>query len=174
MRMRIARHVVGPSCQPVPRPNPTAASRFASHNVVGEGRALHDGIAGRYATCSSGGGWHALCSVGGGFMLCMLEVLKGMRHIQMVVDGMLCVLHAVESVLCMLEVPEGMPHIQMVVDCMLYVLEVLEAARCVLLCMPEAVDGVMRLLEVPEVIRCMRLVCWRPWRAYATCWSCRR
>ena len=57
----------------------------------------------------------------------------------------------------MLEVLEGMRQVQMVVDRMLYVLEVLEAARCVLLCRLEAVEGMLCLLEVPEAMRFMPL-----------------
>jgi len=75
------------------------AGRAAGHATCSTGGgdcALHDGTAERHATRSNGGG--LLVEV----MLYMLEgwngtrrvpeAMEGMRHVQMVVDGMPCVL----------------------------------------------------------------------------------
>ena len=50
------------------------------------------------------------------------------------------------------------------------VLEVPEAIRCALHCMLEAVESALWLLDVLEVMRCVLLVCWRPWMVCSACW----
>jgi len=72
-------------------------------------------------------------------MICLLEVLEGMPRVR------LCILEAVAGTLCLLEVLE-----------VLEVQEVPEMMRCVLLSMPDAVEGVLCLWKCRRRRRCRR------------------
>ena len=60
---------------------------------------------------------------------------------------------------------------------LLEVLDMPEVIRCVLLCMQEDMEGVLcllEMLEMREVMRCVLSVCRRLWRVRSVCWTCPR
>jgi len=92
-----------------------------------------------------------------------------------VVEVMVRVLEAVDNMLHVLEVLEGMHCVPV------HMLEVLDGSpfaggaggvRCVLLCMLEAVEGVLCLLDVLEMGAMCYCVCWRPFRLCSIRWRC--